>query len=72
MSYSVVRRSTSSETAAATPEAAAAVRLLRDWAAAYPEQRLDIRDASGSTIAFRSGAPAFHMAPPAAPVAVLS
>lgn len=59
MSYSIVRHTSSAETAAAAVEAAAAVRLLRDWTAAYPGQHLAICDDSGRTIAFRrAGLPA--------------
>lgn len=59
MSYSLVRRADRDETASPLPvpvpvdEASAAVRLLRDWSAVYPQQRLAIHDGLGQEIAFR-------------------
>jgi hypothetical protein len=64
MSYSIVRRTDRNEATSPVPvpvdEASAAVRLLRDWSAVYPQQRLAINDGMGQEIAFRrpwGGAP---------------
>ena len=53
MTYSIVRRTETDEAAAPAEEATAAIRLLRDWSAAFPQQRLAIRDVYGHEIAFR-------------------
>ncbi|MHB8573746.1 MAG: hypothetical protein ACYDCQ_00290 [Dehalococcoidia bacterium] len=53
MSYSVIRRRGTEETTSQSTEAVAAVRILRDWAAAYPQQYLMIRDEHGTPVAYR-------------------
>ncbi len=63
MQYSVIRRRGAEETATQDLEAASAVRLMRDWSRAYPQQHLVIRDANGAAVAYRRPAPASFMAP---------
>jgi hypothetical protein len=53
MSYSVSRRTEAGETTQQHLEAGSAVRLLRTWAAAYPNHELLIRDQQGLAVAYR-------------------
>ena len=53
MSYSVVRHQGIEQTSAGQLEADSAVRLLKDWARAYPQQLLVIRDDAGLAVAYR-------------------
>lgn len=53
MSYSVARRSGVEEQSTDRLEAESAVRLLRDWAHAFPYQLLVIRDETGHAVAYR-------------------
>ncbi len=58
MFYSVIRRRGTEETSSREEEADAAVRLLRDWARAFPQQDLLIQDERGVAVAFRHPKPA--------------
>ena len=58
MHYSVIRRRGAEETTRQEPEAAAAVRLLRDWSLAYPQQYLLVQDDRGVAVAYRRPAAA--------------
>ena len=53
MSYFVIRRAGSEETSTGDLEAESAIRLMRDWARAYPQQFLLIRDETGAALAYR-------------------
>jgi hypothetical protein len=70
VSYSIIRRRGTEETTSQSTEAVAAVRILRDWAAAYPHQYLMIRDEYGTPVAYRR--PRMSVPPVEAPVQRLS
>ena len=53
MTYSVSRRTGTEVTTAVHVEATDAVRILRRWSAAFPQQYLAIRDDQGTPLAYR-------------------
>jgi hypothetical protein len=53
VSYSVIRRRGTEETATESTEAVTAVGILRAWSVAFPQQYLLIRDEHGAPLAYR-------------------
>jgi hypothetical protein len=63
MTYDLVRGQGTSRTVMADLDAGLAIRLMRHWASARPQQFLLLRDDRGSTVAFH--APERGTRPPA-------